>query len=375
MSTDLTPNSAFDAYRRIVENLATSVLVVEGQDLRLRYVNPAAEALFGISERQLRGLQLNEVVPEAGAFLDVLRRAASSGHALTEREMTLVLPHAVRPVKADCTVTPVVERGGHVELVVELLSIDRILRIAREESLLAQQTAMKMLVRGLAHEVKNPLGGLRGAAQLLERELHSEALKEYTQIIIGEADRLQKLVDYMLGPNKIPNRTMLNIHEVLERVRQLVLVESDGGLLLDRDYDPSIPDLYGDKDQLIQAVLNIVRNAKQALQGKGRIALRTRTQRQFTIGQRRHRLVLRVDISDNGPGIAPGMIEQIFYPMVTGRPDGTGLGLSIAQTIVGQHGGLIECSSVPGDTVFTLLLPIHASDAADRTEGEQYHGF
>ena len=375
MSTDLTPNSAYDAYRRIVENLATAVLVVEGQDLRLRYVNPAAEALFGISERQLRGLRLDEIVPEAGAFLDVLRRAASSGHALTEREMTLVLPHAVRPVKADCTVTPVVERGGHVELVVELLSIDRILRIAREESLLAQQTAMKMLVRGLAHEVKNPLGGLRGAAQLLERELPSPALKEYTQIIIGEADRLQKLVDYMLGPNKIPNRTMLNIHEVLERVRQLVLVESDGGLLLERDYDPSIPDLYGDKDQLIQAVLNIVRNAKQALQGKGRITLRTRTQRQFTIGQRRHRLVLRVDISDNGPGIAPGMIEQIFYPMVTGRPDGTGLGLSIAQTIVGQHGGLIECSSVPGDTVFTLLLPINASDAADRTEGEQYHGF
>lgn len=371
----MVPNSAYDAYRRIVENLSTSVMVVEGLDLRLCYANPAAEAMFGISERQLRGALITELVPDASAFLDVLRRAASTGQAITEREMTLALPNGVKPVKADCSVTPVLERGGHLEMVVELLPIDRILRIAREESLLAQQIAMKMLVRGLAHEVKNPLGGLRGAAQLLERELHSEALKEYTQIIIGEADRLQKLVDHMLGPNKIPNRKMLNIHEVLERVRQLVLAESNGGLLLERDYDPSIPDLYGDKDQLIQAALNIVRNAKQALQGKGRIVLRTRTQRQFTIGQRRHRLVLRVDISDDGPGIAPGMIEQIFYPMVTGRPDGTGLGLSIAQTIVGQHGGLIECSSVPGDTVFTLLLPINPPDSPDRLEGEQAHGF
>jgi len=374
MMNSMTSNSAFDAYRRIVENLSTAVVVVEGQALRLCFANPAAEAMLGLSDRQLRGARIDELVPEATALLDVLQRAASTGQALTEREMVLVLPHNPKPLKADCTVTPVFEPGGHLEMVVELQPIDRILRIAREESLVAQQNAMKMLVRGLAHEVKNPLGGLRGAAQLLERELHSEALKEYTQIIIGEADRLQKLVDNMLGPNKLPSRKTLNIHEVVERVRHLVLAESEGNLRLERDYDPSIPDLYGDKDQLIQAVLNIVRNAKQALKGKGRITLRTRTQRQFTIGQRRHRLVLRVDISDDGPGIAPGMIEQIFYPMVTGRPDGTGLGLSIAQTIVSQHGGLIECSSVPGDTVFTLLLPLNIPDPTDRSEGESNHG-
>jgi two-component system nitrogen regulation sensor histidine kinase GlnL len=242
-------------------------------------------------------------------------------------------------------------------LLVELTPLDRQLRISREENLLAQQSVSRALTRNLAHEIKNPLGGLRGAAQLLERELADPALKEYTSIIIGEADRLQNLVDRMLGPNSIPRKREINVHQVVERVRQLVAAEVPSRVRLIRDYDPSIPPLVGDPDQLIQAVLNIVRNAMQAVGKEGDITLRTRTLRQFTIGHVRHKLVIKIDIVDTGPGIPAEIMEQIFYPMVSGRPGGTGLGLSIAQTIISQHGGLIECTSEPGNTCFSLLLP------------------
>ena len=227
-----------------------------------------------------------------------------------------------------------------------------------------------MLVRGLAHEIKNPLGGIRGAAQLLARELPNTDLQDYTDVIIQEADRLRNLVDRMLGPYRPPQLTSINIHEITERVCNLIEAETQGDLQILRDYDPSIPDLMGDREQLIQAVLNIVRNAMQALLAgppsqHGQITLRTRTLRQFTIGQRRHRLVCRLEIFDNGPSIAPGILDSIFYPMVSGRADGTGLGLSITQNIITRHHGLIECESVPGCTVFTLFLPL------DFTPGEE----
>ena len=218
-------------------------------------------------------------------------------------------------------------------------------------------------MRGLAHEIKNPLGGIRGAAQLLARELPDEGLRDYTNVIIEEADRLRNLVDRMLGSNKLPSLAMTNIHEVLERVASLIEAEAQGSITLVRDYDPSIPDLLIDREQLIQAVLNIVRNALQALSAQsdlrlGRISLRTRTLRQFTIGHTRHRLVVKMEIIDNGPGIPPALQETIFYPMVSGRPDGTGLGLAITQNIISQHQGLIECESHPGHTVFSIFLPL-----------------
>jgi len=239
-----------------------------------------------------------------------------------------------------------------------MAQVDHHMRITREENLLAQHNAARAVVRGLAHEIKNPLGGLRGAAQLLERELSDESLKEYTSIIIGEADRLQNLLNRMLGPNTVPHKRPINIHQVLERVRGVVLAEVPVGVEIIRDYDPSIPDFNADPDQLIQALLNIVRNAVQAIDGSGEITLRTRVQRQFTIGQHRYKLAARVDVIDNGPGIPADMLESIFYPMVTTRPEGTGLGLSIAQSLVQQHDGLIECTSRPGRTVFTVLLPL-----------------
>ena len=280
-----------------------------------------------------------------------------SGHGFTEREVQITF-HGGKVSTLDAIVTPVSEPQLGSGLLVELMQLDRQLRITREESLVAQQSVSRALTRGLAHEIKNPLGGLRGAAQLLERELADPALKEYTDVIIGEADRLQNLVDRMLGPNTIPKKRTINIHQIMERVRQLVSAEVSTQLQLVRDYDPSIPELVADPDQLIQAVLNIVRNAAQAVGEQGEIVLRTRTLRQYTLGQQRHKLVIKVDVIDNGPGIAPDMMESMFYPMVTGRPDGTGLGLSIAQAIINQHGGLIECASEPGNTCFTLLLPL-----------------
>lgn len=340
----------------VVDNLDASILLLDNE-LLITSMNPAAQSLFGASARKVLGHRVSELFYEADEFMSAVQRAHADGDAFTDRELSIVLPVTHKKITVDCTFTPLSVKGNRL-ILLELRRIDRMLRIAREGYRLAQQNAMKILVRGLAHEVKNPLGGLRGAAQLLEKELHSEELKEYTNIIIGEADRLQNLVDDMLGPNKLLRKTTFNVHEILERVRQLVLAEASGELEIARDYDPSIPDLYADSDRMIQAVLNIVRNASQALQGRGCITMRTRALRQFTIGTERHRLVLKLEIIDNGPGIPADMVEQIFYPMVTSRPEGTGLGLSIAQTIVSQHDGLIECVSEPGNTDFILLLPI-----------------
>ncbi|MDZ7622789.1 MAG: nitrogen regulation protein NR(II) [Candidatus Competibacteraceae bacterium] len=347
-----------DYHRRVVEGLSIAVLVLDRR-LRLLFMNPAAETLFELSFRKAYRLSLPDLLVGAEVFIAGLEHCLNNGHPYIERELQLILPPG-REVTVDCTAAPLLERDLPAELLLELRQVDWRLRINREEHLLAQHHTTRALVRNLAHEIKNPLGGLRGAAQLLERELPDPALREYTGIIIGEADRLRNLVDRMLGPNQLPHHGEVSIHEILERVRVLVEAEADPGIRLERDYDPSIPPLWGDADRLIQAVLNVARNAAQALNERqqGVIILRSRVQRQYTIGAKRHKLVARMDIVDDGPGIPPEQQEQIFYPMISGRSDGTGLGLSIAQSIINQHGGLIECASRPGETVFTLLLPL-----------------
>ncbi|MEM8547632.1 MAG: nitrogen regulation protein NR(II), partial [Pseudomonadota bacterium] len=235
-----------------------------------------------------------------------------------------------------------------------------LLKISREEGLISAQEATRSVVRGLAHEIKNPLGGVRGAAQLLARALPDEHLREYTSIIIEEADRLRDLVDRMLGPKRQLQVAPVNIHEVTEHVRNLIGAEAGDATELLRDYDPSLPSIVGDRPQLIQAVLNIVRNAYQATEGldHGSITLRTRSHRQFTIGTRRHRLVCRLDIEDNGPGIPEDLQHAIFVPMISSRAEGTGLGLSISQAIINRHQGLLDCTSEPGKTIFTIYLPM-----------------
>lgn len=349
---------------RILDSLSTAVLVFD-RELRLDYLNPAGEMLLAVSARQARGQALEELFPGAHELAARLRQVFVDDQPYAQHGFQLHLPTG-QDITVDCTVTPMSDPAAGAELLVELNQMDRHLRIAREENILEQHQAARQLVRGLAHEIKNPLGGLRGAAQLLERELDDEDLKEYTRIIIGEADRLRSLVNRMLGPNQLPQMRPCNIHQVVEHVRNLAAAEGHDGVRLLRDYDPSIPDFLADPEQLIQALLNIVRNAMQALHGRGCITLRTRTQRQFTIGQKRHKLVVRVDVIDDGPGISPDMLETIFYPMVTGRAEGTGLGLSIAQSLVNVHGGLIECASRPGHTEFNILLPLEPLDDQGR---------
>jgi two-component system nitrogen regulation sensor histidine kinase GlnL len=354
-------NTLDTLHQLVLDNLNQVVLMFD-TELCLDFINPAGEMLFAVSARRLIGQHAKGLLPANSRLLEAIIKGQSSGHPFTEHEVALTLPGR-RELTVDYTITPLAALPGASGLLLELQQVDRQLRISREGQQLSQQQTLRSLVRGLAHEIKNPLGGLRGAAQLLERELPNEELKEYTNIIIGEADRLRNLVNRMLGPNSLPQKEPINIHQVLEHVRQLVAVEMKGGISFISDYDPSIPEIMADRDQLIQAVLNIIRNAVQAIGDEGEIILRTRAVRQFTIGHRRHKLVCRIEIIDNGPGIAEDMMENIFYPMVTGRADGTGLGLSIAQSLINQHGGLIQCESRPGRTRFTLLLPLKISDA------------
>jgi len=346
--------------RSLLDNLSTAVLLLDS-DLKIEYLNPAGENLFHISSTRAIGSSLSKIMFVDSALMDHLMAAVSRQQPFVEHEISITV-NLDQQITVDYIVTPMQLAEDQAVLLLELKRMDRHLRIAREEKLINEQNATRNVIRGMAHEIKNPLGGLRGAAQLLERELPSEDLKEYTKIIIGEADRLQNLVDRMLGPNNVPKKKTTNIHQIMEHVRQLVQAEGHEGIYFNLDYDPSLPDLMADPDLLIQAVLNITRNAVAALDGNGEITFKTRPQRHFTIGHKHHRLVLQVDIIDNGPGIPDDLIDQIFYPMVTGRADGTGLGLSIAQSLINQHGGLIESSSRPGKTVFTIYLPLDTND-------------
>ena len=353
-------------HRLLLDNLTTATLLLNAE-LRLEYMNPAAEMLLAVSGQRSHGQFISELFTESTEALSSLRQAVEQAHPFTKREAQLTSLTG-QTITVDYAVTPILHQGQTL-LLLEVHPRDRLLRITKEEAQLSKQETTKMLVRGLAHEIKNPLGGIRGAAQLLARELPEDGLRDYTNVIIEEADRLRNLVDRMLGSNKLPSLAMTNIHEVLERVCSLVEAESQGCITLVRDYDPSLPDVLIDREQMIQALLNIVRNAMQAISSQnelrlGRITLRSRALRQFTIGHVRHRLVARVEIIDNGPGIPLELQDTLFYPMVSGRPDGTGLGLAITQNIISQHQGLIECESHAGHTAFSIYLPLEQGATA-----------
>lgn len=347
----------------ILDNISTGIIALD-DDLRVIAVNAAGQALLETSEHRCIGAHAGQLLLQPANWLGGLEQVLASNSPLARRGMPLTLLSG-QEIHVDLMITPIAGNPCGITLVVEMQPVDRLLKISREEGLMHAQETTRAVIRGLAHEIKNPLGGVRGAAQLLARELPDESLAEYTRVIIREADRLRDLVDRLLGPNQQLDRQPLNIHEVLEHVRNLITAESGNRAVILRDYDPSLPEFPADRAQLIQAVLNIVRNALQAAQHTEQceITLRTRSQRQFTVGTQRHRLVCRVDIIDNGPGIAEDMVHAIFAPMVTGRADGTGLGLSIAQAIVNRHGGLMECESRPGKTRFTIYLPMEYEDA------------
>ncbi|NKC11195.1 MAG: PAS domain-containing protein [Gammaproteobacteria bacterium] len=336
--------------------LSTGALLLD-DSLRLVRVNPAAEVLLELSSRQALGEQLTVLLPRSTECHAIIERARRSSMALSEREMTVILPSA-RNLKVGCTVTPLIELGEPGGFLMELVPIEHHLRISREERLLSQNEVARSVVRGLAHEIRNPLGGLRGAAQLLEAELPAAELREYTTIIIDEADRLQRLLDRLLGPNSRPSVGAVNIHEVTERVVTLTQAEAPPEVVVTKDYDPSIPWLRADPERLIQALLNVMRNAVHAVGDGGRVLLRTRIARHCSVGSRHYRLAIRIDVVDNGPGVPPELADTLFYPLVTGRPEGTGLGLSIAQSLVNQHGGIIEMHREAHETVFSILLPL-----------------
>ncbi|MCK2087248.1 ATP-binding protein [Thauera aromatica] len=336
-----------------LELLSSAVVLVDGRQL-IRYINPGAENLFAISQRKLLGQPLARLLgapPGLGAALD---NALRTNWSYTGQDLTIGRSGA-EPIRLDCTVTPVEAAG--VRLLLEFRPIDAQLRVAREEQLLHQQQANRELIRNLAHEIKNPLGGIRGSAQLLQHELDDPQLREFTDVIIAEADRLQELMNRLLSSHSMMRPAPLNLHDVLERVRRLILAEFPA-LDIHRDYDLSLPELTADREQLIQAVLNIVRNAAQALGGSGEIRLRTRIARQVTLAKRRYKLALELQVIDNGPGIPAEIRDKIFYPLVSGRDGGSGLGLSLAQSFIEQHQGMIDVDSRPGRTCFTILLPI-----------------
>jgi two-component system nitrogen regulation sensor histidine kinase GlnL len=340
-----------------IDSLSTGVITLDS-DLHINAMNSASEAMLSASKARLTGTNFLDLLKDADEVTPQIRAAVEAQTPVTQRSVTLQ-NNGHEPITADLTITPSrLEREGG--LLIELHPVDRIMRISRGQNLLQTTETTHQIVRGLAHEVKNPLGGIRGAAQLLARELDDPNQLEYTQIIIREADRLRALVDRLLGPNKPLDWLPLNIHEVLEHVRRLLEVETDQNIRIERDYDPSLPEITGDRAQLIQAILNIALNAIQACHHLSEcvITLRSRVLRQFTIGAIRHRLVCKIDIEDNGPGINEELMGLIFLPMVTGRAEGTGLGLSISQSIVNRHGGLLECQSKPGATIFSLYLPL-----------------
>jgi two-component system nitrogen regulation sensor histidine kinase GlnL len=342
----------------ILDNLHSAVMVID-QQLSVQFMNPSAEMLFHISHARAHDQHVSKLIIDEFEFYDRLERSITSNHPYSVFDVEL-RTHTGDILEVDYMVSPLDYMPGRASLLLEFIPISRNKRIAVEQALLHQQEASRSLLRGLAHEIKNPLGGLRGAAQLLERELHTDADKEFTNIIIREADRLQSLVDRMLGPRTLPNKTTLNIHKVLEHVRQLVTVEHEA-IMIDADYDPSLPNIYADESMLIQAVLNITRNAVAALQQKpsdGKIIFKTRTVRNQAIGNNTYPLAAKIDIIDNGEGIPDEIKQKIFLPMITGRADGTGLGLSIAQSLINEHDGLVECSSRPGNTTFTILIPL-----------------
>lgn len=324
--------------------------------LRVREMNPAAEALFELSARHARGRDLSRLCLDHDAVVACARQALDKEHTVSAYDLPVVIAPR-RTVHVDLTVTPIRGDPAPVALLLEMTRADRFLSRAREEQRADRHAAAREMLRGLAHEIKNPLGGLRGAAQLLDDELPDREQREYTRIIIHEADRLRNLVDRIMGSYQPLEFHSLNIHEALEHVRKLVQAEVREGLSFTRDYDPSLPEIQGDREQLIQAVLNIVRNSVEALGGQGEIWLRTRVIGARYIGKRWHPRALTVDIEDNGPGIEESLQDKVFYPMITTRPDGNGLGLSIAQDVIHRHGGAIELESRPGRTCFSLLLP------------------
>ena len=360
------PNSDRPLAGTILDGIATGIFVLTATG-HVRYMNAAAEFLASVSARRADGRHISELFIDTDDLERLVSEALRIGGPVGTGELPVTNRHGTAAEHLlDCRVTPLDGPGANGDTVyVELLDAGARLRVSRERALHRQQDITRGIVRQLAHEIKNPLGGIRGAAQLLQRELADVEQREYTDVIIGEADRLVKLVNRMLGPGVPGEPVRANVHELLRRVRTLLQSENPGSLTIREDYDPSIPALHLDTDQVLQALLNLVRNAAEALNGDGEIVLRTRAVNGQVIGDKRHALVARIDIEDNGPGVPEELAESVFLPLVTGRTDGTGLGLAIAQELVSRNGGIIELDRHAERTVFSVYLPANGEVSHD----------
>src|SRR6202051_3005585 len=347
----------------LLDAMVTSVFLLD-QDLRVTYLNAAAQTLLGLGSNQALGRSIAELTRGAESLLPMFDRARTGGEGVVQRELSWPATGGADRI-LDSAVTQIVMGQQASRLLLEIEDITQHRRLTRENALLAQLGGRRLMVLQLAHEIKNPLAGLRGAAQLLERELLDPALREYTRVIISEADRLTNLLDSMLGPVRPPAQRVINVHELLERVYHLLRSEAPEGVIVDRDYDPSLPALAIDPNHIIQAMLNLGRNAIQALSSgvvkSPRLVLRTRAANNASVGAQRHRLGASIQFEDNGPGVLSEIRDTIFYPLVSGRVDGTGLGLGIAKDLVSRHGGLIEFDSAPGRTIFVISLPMDSA--------------
>ena len=329
------------------------------------HMNAAAELMMGVSRNMAVGKSIFQAFPCCEMIGQQIDKTIETQRIYAERDLEIQF-QPKHKITLDCVISPVYEDELETQyIVIELNQVDRRLKISREGHLLSQNEGARDLLRGVAHEIKNPLGGIRGAAQLLAAELESNQYREYTDVIINEVDRLQDLVDRMLGPRKLPKPAPINIHSPLDHVRRLVTAEAGPEVQITTDYDPSLPEIEADRDMLQQAFLNLATNALYAVHDleNARIMFRTRSERQFTIGNTRHRLVLKIEFIDSGPGIPPEMRETVFLPMVTTKPDGTGLGLPIAQSLIQRHGGLVEYDSCDDNSCFIVYLPVESVDA------------
>ena len=353
-------------HKKILDNLALAVFLVD-EDLCIKYLNPAAEEIVSTGVRHALGRPLTDFIQDTDdELINHIQDSIRKGHPITQREVCMKRLGGGELI-IDCSTIPILTKDEETLCLLEISKVDHMVRISREEHLLSETQATQNMLRGLAHEIKNPLGGVRGAAQLLAGELVEASLREYTDVIINEADRLRKLVDRMFGPNVTPVKQSLNVHNVLEHIRHLALAETPSGVEFKVDYDPSIPEIHADRDLLVQAILNIVRNAVRASisdvsNEKPEVQFKTRVLRQYTLGDVMHRLVVEISVTDNGPGVSAELKPQIFFPMVSGNEHGTGLGLPISQNLINLHNGLIEFDSMPGHTQFRVLLPLNNED-------------
>ena len=345
----------------LLDGVSTCVMWLDGGGVVL-HLNEPAEDLLATSRNQAAGRTLHELLKGNAELEGVIARARVAGAPYSRRELPFEGGPGAATRHVDVTVTPYDAPGYPGGSLVEIADVTQHQRILRENALLTQLGGSRAMVRQLAHEIKNPLGGLRGAAQLLERQLKDPGLHEYTAVIIAEADRLAALVDALLGPGQPPHKEPVNIHELVQHVGHQLAAEAPTGVVIERDYDPSLPRLRLDRNQIIQALLNLGRNAIQAVGGHGRIVLRTRALTNASIGSRRYRVVASIQVEDDGPGVPAEIRDTVFYPLITGRPGGTGLGLAVAQDLIGRHDGLVEFDSRPGRTVFTLLLPFESHE-------------